>query len=99
MITAQTVAELEARQLLYILGVRERSDKLVRELVLDNPTPFVPLVMTKRGKEVEYEAKTVTVAGRRYIVCRNHAEAAKDAADRALILAALERQLGEYSTA
>jgi transposase len=95
MITAQTVAELEARQLLYILGVRERSDKLVRELVLDNPTPFVPLVMTKRGKEVEYEAKTVTVAGRRYIVCRNHAEAAKDAADRALILAALERQLAK----
>ena len=95
MITAQTVAELEARQLLYILGVRERSDKLVRELVLDNPTPFVPMVMTKRGKEVEYEAKTVTVAGRRYIVCRNHAEAAKDAADRALILAALERQLAK----
>src|SRR5215468_5996330 len=95
MITAQTVAELEVRQLLYILGVRERSDKLVRELVLDNPTPFVPMVMTKRGKEVEYEAKTVTVAGRRYIVCRNHAEAAKDAADRALILAALERQLAK----
>ena len=75
--------------------MRDRSDKLVRELVLDNPTPFVPLVMTKRGKEVEYEAKTVTVAGRRYIVCRNHAEAAKDAADRALILAALERQLAK----
>jgi hypothetical protein len=85
--------------MLYILGVRERSDRLVRELVLDSPTPFVPLVRTKRGKEVEYEAKTVTVAGRRYIVCRNHAEATKDAADRASILAALERQLGEYSTA
>jgi transposase len=64
MITAETVAELDARQLLYILGVRERSDRLVRELVLDNPTPFVPLVMTKRGTEVEYEAKAVTVAGR-----------------------------------
>jgi hypothetical protein len=35
MISAETVAELEARRLLYILGVRERSDKLVRELVLD----------------------------------------------------------------
>src|SRR5215470_17108763 len=44
----ETVAELEARQqLLYILGVRERGDKLVREFVLNNPTPFVPLVMTK----------------------------------------------------
>ena len=95
MIAAETIAELEARKLLYILGVRERSDKLVRELVLGNPEPFVPLVMTKRGKEVEYEAKTVSVAARRYIVCRNHAEAAKDAADRTSILTALERQLAK----
>ena len=41
MISAETMAELEARRLLYILGVRERSDKLVRELVLDDPAPFV----------------------------------------------------------
>jgi len=32
MISAETLAELEARRLLYILGVRERTDKLVREL-------------------------------------------------------------------
>ena len=95
MISAETLAELEARRLLYILGVRERSDKLVRELVLDDPAPFVPLVMKKRGKEADYEAKTVTLAGRRYIVCRNHQEAEKDAADRASILAALERQLAK----
>ena len=93
MISAETIAELEARRLRYILGVRERSDKLVRELVLDHPGPFVPLVITKRGKSVDYEAKTVALAGRRYIVCRNHEEAKKDAADRAAILAALERQL------
>jgi hypothetical protein len=31
----------------------------------------------------------VTLAGRRYIVCRNHQEAEKDAADRAAIVAAL----------
>src|SRR5262245_38861353 len=45
MISAATMAELEARRLFYILGVRERSDKLVRELVLDDPAPFVPLAM------------------------------------------------------
>jgi hypothetical protein len=95
MISAETIAELEARRLLYILGVRERTDKLVRELVLDDPAPFVPLVMKKRGKEIDYEAKTVMLAGRRYIVCRNHQEAAKDAADRASIIAALERQLAK----
>src|SRR3974390_799050 len=93
MISAATLAELEARRLLYILGVRERTDKRVRELVLDDPAPFVPLTLTKRGKEIDYEAKTVKLAGRRYIVCRNHQEAVKDAADRTAIVAALERQL------
>jgi hypothetical protein len=33
------------------------------------------------------------LAGRRYIVCRNHQEAEKDAADRASIVAALDKQL------
>jgi hypothetical protein len=93
MIAAETMAELEARGLPYILGVRERSDKLVRELVLDNRMPFTPLTTTAGPEEVEYEAKTTRLAGRRYIVCRDHAQAATDAADRALILAALEQRL------
>ena len=95
MISAETVAELEARRLLYLLGVRERSDKLVRELILDHPGSFLPLMMKKRGKEIDYEAKTMMVAGRRYIVCRNRQEAEKDAADRASVVAALERQLAK----
>jgi len=77
MISAETLAELEARRLLYILGVRERTDKLVRELVLDDAAPFVPLMMRKRGKEIDYEAKAVMLGGRWYIVCRNHQEAEK----------------------
>ena len=93
MISAETIAELEARGLLYILGVRERSDKLVRELVLDDPAPFIPLVVAKRDKDIDYEAKAVPLAGRRYIVCRNREEMKKDAAARAAILAALEKQL------
>jgi DDE family transposase len=91
MISAETMAELEARRLLYILGVRERSDKLVRELALADPAPFVPFTLSQRGKQAEFEAKTVRLAERRYIVCRNHQEAQKDAADRA----ALERQLAK----
>ena len=93
MISAETIAELEARRLLYVLGVRERTDKLVRELVLDDPAPFVPFVLMKPRREVDYEAKAVTLAGRRYIVCRNLDEMSKDAANRATIVAALERQL------
>lgn len=95
MISAATMAELEARRLLYILGVRERTDKLVREFVLDDPAPFVPLVIGKRGKDADYDAKAVMLAGRRYIVCRNHQEAEKHAADRNSIIAALERQLAK----
>ena len=95
MISAETVAELAARRLLYILGSRERNDKIIRELVLNDPDPFIPLVTTKRGKETDYEAKAVMLGGQRYIVCRNHQEAVKDAADRTAILAALERALAK----
>ena len=77
MISAETIAELEARGLCYILGVRERSDKLVRDLVLADPAPFIPLTIAKRGKEIDYEAKAVMLAGRRYIVCRNREEMKK----------------------
>ena len=73
--------------------MRERTDKLVRDLVLDDPAPFVPFVLMKPRREVDYEAKTVTLAGRRYVVCRNLDQMTKDAADRATIVAALERQL------
>jgi transposase len=65
----------------------------VRQLVLDDPAPFVPFVLMKKRRQVDYEAKAVKLAGRRYIVCRNLDEMSKDAANRATIVAALERQL------
>ena len=61
--------------------------------MLGDPAPFIPLTIAKRGKEIDYEAKAVMLAGRRYIVCRNRDEMKKDAAARAAILAALERAL------
>ena len=93
MISAETIAELEARGLLYVLGVRERTDKLVRELVLDDPAPSVPFVLMKPRGDVDYEAKAVKLAGRRDIVCRNLDEMKKDADGRARIVSALEQQL------
>jgi hypothetical protein len=95
MISSTTIAALEARKLLYLLGTRERTDKVVRDLVLADPAPYVPLTITKRGHEIDYEAKAVTVGGARYILCRNHQEAARDAAAREAILANLERQLAK----
>jgi hypothetical protein len=95
MISSTTIAALEARKLLYLLGTRERTDKVVRDLVLADPAPYVPLTITKRGHEIDYEAKAVTVGDARYLVCRNHQEAARDAAAREAILANLERQLAK----
>jgi len=93
-ISAETIAELEARGLLYILGARERNDTMVRDVVLADTDPFIPLCVEKRGKETLYSAKEVKVAGRRYIVCRNESQAIKDAADRQRIVDTLRQQLG-----
>ena len=94
MISAATIAELEQRGLEYVLGVRERTDTLVRQVVLEDSQPFTPLCVERAGgKDTQLWIKEVKTAGRRYIVCRNEAEATKDAADRRAIVAALERQL------
>jgi hypothetical protein len=94
MISADTIVALEERGLEYILGVRERSTKEVRTVVLDDDGPFVPLVIPRQGRpDTELEAKAVPLGGRRYIVCRNLAEAEKDAADREAIVANLRRAL------
>ena len=42
MISAATIAGLEERKLEYILGARERSDAVVRKIVLENDDLFVP---------------------------------------------------------
>jgi Transposase DDE domain len=94
MISAATLAGLEERGLEYILGARERTDRLVREVVLADERPFTPLLVERaNGAETQLFAKEVRHAGRRYIVCRNEAEAEKDRADRQAIVAGLERQL------
>ena len=94
MISAATLAGLEERGLEYILGARERSDRLVREVVLADERAFTPLLIERaNGAETQLFAKEVRHAGRRYIVCRNEAEAEKDRADRQAIIAGLEQQL------
>jgi len=48
MISAETIAELEARGIDYILGARERGDAEVREVVLADTKPMVPVVVPRR---------------------------------------------------
>lgn len=94
MISAPTIAALEERRLEYVLGVRERTDALVRGVVLEDTQPFTPLCIQRSGgEETQLFVKEVVTQGRRYIVCRNEAEAEKDAADRRAIVEALDRQL------
>jgi Transposase DDE domain len=94
MISAATLEGLEERGLEYILGARERTDRPVREVVLADQRAFTPLLVGRaNGAETQLFAKEVRHAGRRYIVCRNEAEAEKDRADRQAIIAGLEQQL------
>ena len=103
MISAATLSDLEARNIDYILGVRERATKEIRGVIAD-PAPYVPLSIPKaagRGT-TDLLVKEIVRSGRgtdgkpwrrRYIVCRNPAEADKDQAEREAILGGLEAAL------
>ena len=94
MISAETIAELEARGIDYLLGARERGDAEVREVVLADTKPMVPVVVPRaRSAETVLEVKEVVVGDwgpgskpRRYVVCFNPEEAKRDAATREAIL-------------
>ena len=93
MISAETIAALEAEQIEYILGARERATREVSELVLRDDGVSVPLIIPRQKGATELAIKQVSIAGRRYVVCRNEEEAVKDAAARAELVAGLERKL------
>ena len=86
MVSANTIRELEDQGLEHILGARLRQQRQVRDLVLGCPGRYREVADNLRVKEV-------WVKGRRYVVCHNPQEAAKDAADREAIVKALENQL------
>jgi hypothetical protein len=94
MISAATIAALEQRGLEYILGVRERGTKEVREIVMADQAPSVPLVIPRTGRrDTDLRAKEVKVGDRRYIVCRNLAEAAQAVQTREAVLTTLRAKL------
>jgi hypothetical protein len=93
MISADTIASLEAAGVDYILGARERSSReILRDVIVDDGVA-VPLVIPRQKGETRLEIKDVTIGGRRYIVCRNEEEAEKDAQARAQIVTSLEAAL------
>ena len=101
MISAETIDALEAQGIDYILGARERSTNEVREIVLAPRKPMVPLTIKRaNGREIDLEIEEVIrndfgpgARPRRYIVCYNPAQARRDAAVRAEIVASLRSKL------
>ena len=93
MISAETVQGLEERQLDYVLGARERTDALVRTVVLNDSAPFTPLLIERAKGQTQLFVKEVKSDGKRYIVCRNETEAEKDKKDREAIVVALQDRL------
>jgi len=93
MISADTIAVLEKQGMGYILGARERTSSVIRDIVLDDTTPMVPLVLDRQRGETQLWVKEVKVGKDRYIVNLNEAEARKDKADRQAIIDGLQSQL------
>jgi hypothetical protein len=93
MISAATIAGLEAQGIDYILGVRERSTAEVRSTVIDDDGVAVPLTIPRQKGETDLAVKDVVLGGRRYVLARNPEQARKDAETRTALLAGLERKL------
>lgn len=102
MISDSTIERIESKypQMKYILGARMRSDHEVRDVALGWPGRFRQVRGPRQKSKDPSPLKVKDVRfteehgqDRRYIVCHNEEQAAKDRADRQAILAALEDQL------
>ena len=95
MISKQTMGELEGAHWPYILGARLRQGDAAMERVLADTGPLeeVHPKSPRRKDPSPLKVKEVRLAGRRYVVCLNEDQAAKDRHDREAIVAALEAAL------
>jgi hypothetical protein len=97
MMSGETIATLESKPygLEYILGVRMRRTREVREEVLMRGGRWreVHPPRTRSKDPSPLKVKETWMEGRRYIVCHNEEQARKDAADRETIVAALREAL------
>jgi transposase len=97
MISKTTIKELEKEHLSYILGVRMRLVKEVRNDVLLDAGEYEEVypegVHSKDPSPLK--VKEVTVNGTRYIVCRNDRQARKDKTDRNAIVESLKEKIAK----
>ncbi|MDP7292513.1 MAG: IS1634 family transposase [Verrucomicrobiota bacterium] len=96
MISQDTIQTLEKTEGVdYILGVRMRNSKEAKQEVLSRGGRYREVYPKSADPKAPspLKVKEVRVGGRRYIVCHNEDQAAKDAADRDAIVKSLEDQL------
>jgi len=97
MISKDTIAELRksVRNVSYILGVRMRAVKKVRETVLADRKPFKTVYGPRKTSKdpSPLKVKEVMVGKTRYVVCHNEEQARKDEADRKAIVESLKDKL------
>ena len=95
MISADTIQELESRNIPYILGARMRRVKEITSDVLSRGGRYsevYPEGLTSKAPS-PLKVKEVVYNEKRYIVCMNTRQARKDAADREAIITSLKEQL------
>lgn len=97
MISRQTIETLQSQEpnTRFILGARLRNVKEIRETVLSHRGRYTEVYGPRETSQdpSPLKVKEVQIEDRRYIVCHNEDQAAKDKADRDAIVAALREQL------
>jgi len=94
MISEKTIAQLKKRKINYILGVRMRKMKLIREEILSRAGRFEEVRFDVDEEEHDpLKVKEVWFDDKRYIICKNERQARKDEATRGAIIESLEEKL------
>ena len=91
MISNDLVKAFHEQNIEYILGVRMRNQKEVKDAVMSRPGRYREIPPEKKHNPLK--VKEVILEGKRYIVCCNEEQARKDAHAREAILASLEEKL------
>ena len=95
MISEETKKEIKKLGWQYILGVRMRRVKEVRDLVVSDESPFEDVFPKSPNVKdpSPLKVKEVVVGENRYVVCFNEDQATKDRHDRETIIASLQETL------
>ena len=95
MISAESLKELQEREISYILGTRMRKVNEVKGDVLSHPGRYRQVHPEgKTSKDpAPLKVKEVSLNGKRYIVCFNPKQARKDAQDRQAIIDSLKDKI------